>query len=162
VLVAWHGARLRGRRGCGHLEPGPQLHLPLVQGLPATGKDEVAMTEGHRTPELVISLREVTRGCANLAVGQLSGGQPVSHLDRKRSQAHRLIMPYQGCSARPIAQEVVSGHSPPATSQVRLCLVGLLVPVNDRRGEPVLHGSGTNQTPHCQLGNLTGTCRQAA
>ena len=28
-------------------------------------------------PELVISPREVTRGRANLVVGQLSGGQPA-------------------------------------------------------------------------------------
>jgi hypothetical protein len=65
-----------------------------VQGVPGTGKDLRAMTEGHRMPELVISPREVTRSRANLAVGQLSGGQPVSHFDWERGQAHRKIMPH--------------------------------------------------------------------
>jgi hypothetical protein len=45
--------------------------------------------------ELAIPPREVTCGRANLDVGQLSGGQPVPHFDRKRSQARRVIMPYR-------------------------------------------------------------------
>jgi hypothetical protein len=46
----------------------------------------LAMPDGHPTGELVIPGREVPRRCANLLVGQLGVGQPVTYLARQQSR----------------------------------------------------------------------------
>ena len=87
----------------GHLEPGPELHLPLAYGIPGSDKELAAIADGKRTGELVIPGRKITRRCANLAVVQLGASQPVTRFDRQHGEAHCLIMPHETFPARPIA-----------------------------------------------------------
>ena len=96
-------ARHCGRRRGGYLEPSPELHLPLAHGIPGSDKELMAIADGKRPGELVIPGREITRRCANLAVGQLGASQPVTLFDRQPGEAHCLIMPHETSPAGPIA-----------------------------------------------------------
>jgi hypothetical protein len=82
--------------------PSPELHLPLVPGIPGSDKELAAIADGKRTGELVIPGREITRRCASLAVGQLGASQPVTHVDRQHGEAYCLIIPHETSPPDPL------------------------------------------------------------
>ena len=52
---------------------------------------DLAAPDGHATDELAVPGREVIRRCAQLAVGQLGRGQPVTYIGRQHTKSYATI-----------------------------------------------------------------------
>jgi hypothetical protein len=61
----------------------------------------MAMTDQHAAGQMMVSVREVTGGLADLGVGQFGIGQSITYLGRQHGQAHRLIMPHSLAAVDP-------------------------------------------------------------